>query len=93
MKPISSSLISGAVLQIFDDFENALDRSLWLVDEGVSLAEIGYTPYLARLRHLGFEVLFERDPRVSQWSARVAKRPSVVEGIERRFNPKYLALF
>jgi len=71
----------------------ALDRSLWLVDEGFSLAEIGYTPYLARLRHLGFEVLFERDPRVSQWSARVAKRPSVVEGIERRFNPKYLALF
>jgi hypothetical protein len=43
----------------------ALDRSLWLVDEGFSLAEIGYTPYLARLIHLGFVVLFERDPRVS----------------------------
>ena len=57
------------------------------------MAEIGYTPYLARLRHLGFEVLFERDPRVSQWSERVAKRPSVVEGVERWFNPKYLALF
>jgi len=77
----------------FDDFEIALDRSLWLVDEGFSLAEIGYAPYLARLRHLGFGALFDRHPRVSQWSERVAKRPSVEEGVERWFNPKYLALF
>ena len=74
-------------------FEIALDRSLWLVDEGFSLAEVGYAPYLARLRHLGFDVLFERHPRVAEWSERVAKMPSVVEGVERWLNPKYLALF
>jgi hypothetical protein len=45
--------------KLFDDFEIALDRSLWLVDEGFSLAEVGYAPYLARLRHLGFDVLFD----------------------------------
>ena len=37
--------------------------------------------------------LFERHPRVAEWSERVAKMPSVVEGVERWFNPKYLALF
>ena len=79
--------------KLFDDFEIALGRSLWLVDEVFSLAEVGYAPYLARLRHLGFDVLFEQHPRVAEWSERVAKMPSVVEGVERWFNPKYLALF
>jgi glutathione S-transferase len=66
--------------KLFDDIEIALDRSLWLVDEGFSLAEVGYAPYLARPRHLGFDVLFERHPRVAEWSERVAKMPSVVKG-------------
>ena len=79
--------------KLFDDFEIALGRSLWLVDEGFSLAELGYAPYLTRLRHLGFDVLFEQHPRVAEWSERVAKSPSVVEGVERWFNPKYLTLF
>jgi len=79
--------------KLFDDFEIALDRSLWLVDDGFSLAEVGYAPCLARLRHLGFDVLFEWHPRVTEWSERVAKMPSVVEGVERWSNPKYLALF
>ena len=79
--------------KLFDDFEIALGQSLWLVGEEFSLAEVGYAPYLARLRHLGFDELFERHSRVAEWSERVAKRPSVVEGVERWFNPKYLALF
>jgi hypothetical protein len=44
-------------------------------------------------RHLGFDVLFEQRPHVAEWSERVAKMPSVIEGVERWFNPKYLALF
>ena len=62
-------------------------------DEVFSLAEVGYAPYLARLRPLGFDVLFEQHPRVVEWSERVAKSPSVVDGVERWFNPKYLTLF
>ena len=56
------------------------------------LVRRGYAPYFARLRHLGFDVLFEHI-RIAEWSERVAKMPSVVEGVERWFNPKYLALF
>jgi glutathione S-transferase len=80
-------------LKLFDEFESALSQSEWLAGQCFSLADLSYAPYLARLRQLGFDALFERYPRISKWSDRVAGRPSVVEGVERWFNPKYLALF
>jgi glutathione S-transferase len=80
-------------VKLFDDFEIALGQSAWLAGQCFSLAEISYAPYLARVRQLGFDALFERHPRVAEWSDRVAERPSVVEGVVRWFNPKYLALF
>ena len=79
--------------KLFEDFEMALEHGPWLTGEHFSLAEVGFAPYLARLRHLGFDLLFERHPRVADWADRVAQRPSVASGIERWFNPKYLALF
>jgi glutathione S-transferase len=79
--------------RLFGDFEGALEHGPWLTGGQFSLAEVGYAPYLARLRHLGFDLLFERHPRVADWANRVAQRPSVVSGVERWFNPKYLALF
>lgn len=79
--------------KLFDAFEAALEHGPWLIGEQFSLAEVGYAPYLARLRHLGFDLLFERHPRVAAWADRVAQRPSVRSGVERWFNPKYLTLF
>ena len=79
--------------KLFEDFEIVLGKGPWLVGQSFSLAEIGYAPYLARLRHLGFDTLFEEHQRAAEWSDQVAKRPSVVEGVERWFNPKYLTLF
>ena len=79
--------------KLFDDFERALERNSWLAGERFSLADIAFAPYLARLRHLGFDVLFDRHPRTTDWARRVAERPSVLGGVERWFNSKYLALF
>ena len=79
--------------KLFDDFEGALEHSPWLAGPRFSLADIGFSPYLARLRHLGFDLLFDKRPRTADWARRVAERPSVVGGVERWFNPKYLALF
>jgi glutathione S-transferase len=93
---VRSPYFKGAFLRcakLFGDLDAALGRAPWLAGQDFSLAEIGYASYLARLRHLGFGALFERHPRVDEWSRRVAARPSVVEGIERWFNPKYLMLF
>ena len=79
--------------KLFDDFENALEHGSWLAGERFSLADIAFAPYLARLRHLGFDILFDRHPHATDWARRVAERPSVLGGVERWFNPKYLALF
>jgi glutathione S-transferase len=79
--------------QLFNDFESALEHGPWLAGERFSLADVGFAPYLARLRHLGFDVLFDEHPRTADWARRVAKRPSVIGGVERWFNPKYLTLF
>jgi glutathione S-transferase len=79
--------------KLFDDFESALEHSSWLAGERFSLADIAFAPYLARLRHLGFDILFDRHPRATDWARRVTERPSVLGGVERWFNPKYLELF
>ena len=80
-------------IKLFEDIEGTLENCEWLAGEHFSLADIGYAPYLARLRHLGFDVLFDRHPKAAEWSQRVANRPSVLEGVERWFNPAYLELF
>lgn len=80
-------------LKFFQDAEFALADDPWLAGKTFSLAEVGFAPYLARLGHLGLDDLFNRSPRVSEWSERIANRPSVVEGVARWFNPKYLKLF
>ncbi len=40
-----------------------------------------------------FDVLLERHPRTANRADRIAQRASVVLGVERWFNRKYLALF
>jgi glutathione S-transferase len=79
--------------KLFGDFERALEDSRWLAGTRFSLADLGYAPYLARLRHLGFDLLFDKNPLTADWARRVAERPSVLGGVEGWFNPKYLALF
>src|SRR5271170_4997565 len=68
VRGLSSSYFGPAVerwFKLFGDFECALDERPWLIGERFSLADVGYAPYLARLKHLGFDVLFERHPRVA----------------------------
>jgi glutathione S-transferase len=64
-------------IKLFDDFEIVLQHAPWLAGEAFSLAEVNYAPYLARLKHLGLDFLFDQRPHVLQWSQRVAARPSV----------------
>jgi glutathione S-transferase len=80
-------------VKLFEDFERALEHSSWLAGERFSLADVGFAPYLARLRHLGFDMLFDKHLRTTDWAQRIAERPSVIGGVERWFNPKYLTLF
>ena len=80
-------------VKLLNDFETTLENASWLAGQGFSLADVGDAPYLARLRHLGIDILFDQHPRVAEWSQRIAGRPWIREGLDRRFNPKYGALF
>lgn len=80
-------------MKLIADVDRALESGPWIAGDAFSLADIGFAPYLARLNHLGFGPVLARRPRVADWAARVAARPSVKEGVEKWFNPKYLEIF
>jgi glutathione S-transferase len=75
------------------DAEAALGEGDWLAGELYSLADIAYLPYMIRLEHLGLEALWQERPRVAAWRGRIFARESYRQGVEKWFNPKYLALF
>lgn len=79
--------------RLFGEFELALQEAQWLAGTQLSLADIAYAPYLARLAHLGLDDMILRRPQVSAWARRLAVRPAYATGIVAWFNPAYLAIF
>lgn len=61
---------------LFTDMEAALDHSPWLAGESYSLADAALTPTLTRFDHLQFLGILDHRPRLADWYARVATRPS-----------------
>ena len=73
--------VTQAALRIFDrllsDMELQLERTTWLAGEEFTLAETAVISYVNRLDMLQFSGLWiEARPRVTDWFARVKKRPS-----------------
>lgn len=79
--------------KLLDDMEAALENGPWLLGNEFSLADLSYASYMARLLHLGFEERITARPRTAAWTERLMAKPSFKEGIEKWFDPKYLALF
>ena len=75
------------------DAESALQSDPFLAGESLSLADIGYMPYMIRLEHLGLEALWRDRPCVARWRQRLFERAGYKEGVEKWLNPKYLELF
>jgi glutathione S-transferase len=65
-------------LVLLDRIENALsDGRTWLMGETYTLAEVAYSPFIARLDALNFfEVFLQDRPNLTQWWARCSARPS-----------------
>jgi glutathione S-transferase len=80
------------MLQLLDEMEEALASQPWLAGGDYTLADVAFTPYLARLEHLGILGLVGNRARVADWYARCRQRPSFAVGIGRWENPDYLAL-
>lgn len=62
--------------RLLTDMEAVLEERLWLSGEALSLADLGYLPYLIRLEHLNLGSWWDDKPRVSAWLAKMKSRPS-----------------
>jgi glutathione S-transferase len=78
--------------QLLDEMEEALSEHRWLVSDDYTLADVAFTPYLARLEHLNILGMVGSRPRVADWYSRCKLRPSFAEAIVKWENPDYLGL-
>ena len=95
-KGMDAAGFAPAVLRfdkLLADMESALGAGDWLAGAEYSLADIAYAPYVARLKHLGFESMFDERPRAADWAQRLQMRPAFATGVAGWFNPAYLAIF
>lgn len=94
-KGVESKYFPPAIFRfdtLFENMENALKQSKWLAGDSYSLADVAYTPYLARFDHLQLLGMLADRPRLQDWYDRVQSRPSYDGAMRKWFNPKYLTL-
>ena len=77
---------------LLDEMEEALAAHCWLAGDDYSLADVAFTPYLARLEHLDILGLTGERHRVADWYRRCKARPSFHDAIARWENADYLHL-
>ena len=77
------------------DMEKALTDSggPWLLGKDISLADIGYAPYVTRLDHLKFlSHMIAKRPKTAAWYEAMKARKPYEDALAKWFNPKYLPL-
>lgn len=79
--------------KLLSDMDAALASHQWLAGDGYSLADIAYSPYMIRLKHLGFGARIDARPRVADWAERLFARQGFKIGVEQWFNVTYMELF
>jgi glutathione S-transferase len=77
---------------LLDEMEEALAAHRWLACDDYTLADVAFTPYLARLEHLDVLGMIGERQRVADWYRRCKARPSFREAIVKWENANYLAL-
>lgn len=77
---------------LLDEMEEALATQAWLAGDAYTLADVAFTPYLARLEHLDILAMLGDRRHVADWYRRCKARPSFATAIVKWENPKYLAL-
>ena len=77
---------------LLDEMEEALSAHQWLAGDDYSLADVAFTPYLARLEHLNILSMIGERHRVADWYRRCKARPSFHDAIVKWENADYLGL-
>jgi glutathione S-transferase len=70
----------AAKFRLYDSYlqkmEDALQHHAWLAGDRLSLADIGFSPYVNRLDMLGMSAMWtRRRPRLTDWFERIKARP------------------
>src|SRR5215468_1994644 len=69
------------MVQLLDEMEESLTKHAWLVGDAYTLADVAFTPYLARLEHLDILDMIGERSHVAGWYRRCKARPSFNDGI------------
>jgi len=77
---------------LLDEMEEALAEHQCLAGDEYSLADVAFTPYLARLEHLNIIGMVRQRHRVTDWYGRCKARPSFHEAMVKWENAEYLEL-
>ncbi len=77
---------------LLDEMEEALAQHRWLASDDYSLADVAFTPYLARLEHLDILGMVGERSHVADWYRRCKARASFEAAIVKWENPSYLSL-
>ena len=78
--------------RMLEDMQQVLAREQWLVGDTMSLADIGFYPYVLRLDHLALGTLIHQRPALADWYGRVSERPATRLAYEGEWlNAKYVA--
>src|SRR5260370_581320 len=80
------------MLQLLDEMEEALTEHRWLGCEEYTLADVAFTPYLARLEHLNIFGMVRDRSRGAEWDGRCNALPSFEAGIKKWENPGSIEL-
>jgi glutathione S-transferase len=80
------------MVQMLDEMDEALAGHAWLAGDDYTLADVAFTPYLARLEHLGILGMIGERHRVAHWYDRCKQRESFGAAIVKWENPDYLTL-
>src|SRR5215208_8161885 len=80
------------MVQMLDEMEGALAGHEWLAGDDYTLADVAFTPYLARLEHLNILAMISERHRVADWYRRCKARPSFHDAIVKWENADYLGL-
>jgi glutathione S-transferase len=77
---------------LLDEMEEALAAHRWLACDAYTLADVAFTPYLARLEHLDILGMIGERDHVADWYRRCKARPSFYDSIVKWENADYLDL-
>jgi glutathione S-transferase len=80
------------MVMLLDEMEEALAQHRWLAGDDYTLADVAFTPYLARLEHLDILGMVGERHRVADWYRRCRARSSFRDAIVKWENADYLAL-